>query len=362
MNPYKKISPFVFLTGILILIVVFWAYIHFFVSPKTTQAPKLVVGTSTISGTISSGIVTYTSEEKGISITYPDSGNILNAALKDAIALEIRAYEKSRLSAGCTEAPTTCELFSLTVTIESIDTEPLASFLMRTSQYTGGAHEGYHEQGLVFDKNGIQLELSDIFQGEYLIMFSDVARQQIGAVFTANGFTDSFETLNEGTEPTAENFSSFYIHKGLVFLVFSPYQVAPWAMGMQYAVVPFDYLDGYVKADILSLYEGIRPPSIVLLPKPQDTAYGLIVTEGFARTFESNVSLYFESNKGTKVATATTALAPDIGFYGYFSHSMPLNLLGVQKGDTVKRDVVDHSAKDGSDVIRYTDEFEVAGL
>lgn len=362
MNPYNKISPFVFLFGILLVIVAFWAYIHFYLSPKVMEAPKLVVGTSTISGTISSGVVTYTSKEKGISVIYPDSGSMVNAALKDVIALEIRAYERARHDAGCTEVPTACEAYTLNVTIESIDKEPLASFLMKASMYTGGAHEGYREQGLVFDENGVQLELADIFQGEYLIMFSDSVRQQLGAVFTAQGLTDALETLTEGTEPVPENFSSFYIHKGLVFLIFSPYQVAPWALGMHYTVIPFDYLEGYVKADILSLYEDITPPSIVLLPKPQNTAYGSIITEGFARTFESNVSLYFESEKGIKIATATTALAPDIGFYGYFSHTMPLTLLEVQKGDMVKRDVVDHSAKDGSDVIRYTNEFEVLGL
>ena len=61
------------------------------------------------------------------------------------------------------------------------------------------------------------------------------------------------ENVFSGTTPTPENFELFEIGKYAIRFIFREYQVGPYAIGQQYAAVPFDRLTDVVDPDILNL-------------------------------------------------------------------------------------------------------------
>ena len=50
--------------------------------------------------------------------------------------------------------------------------------------------------------------------------------------------------LLSGTAPSEENFSTFYLTDAELVIVFSPYQVGPWAIGTQTLPIPLSELQG----------------------------------------------------------------------------------------------------------------------
>ena len=107
--------------------------------------------------------------------------------------------------------------------------------------YTGGAHSNADIQTRTYDlKHGKSIELYDLFSDldKALTLLetlsSSALRKKMGEDMIVP------EMLRDGTAPTAENFSRFAItDTGYVFY-FPPYQVAPWAAGMQTVDIPFE--------------------------------------------------------------------------------------------------------------------------
>ena len=55
--------------------------------------------------------------------------------------------------------------------------------------------------------------------------------------------------LKDGSAPTAKNYESWTITKRGIGINFDPYQVAPYAAGPQFVMVPYSALKELIKPD-----------------------------------------------------------------------------------------------------------------
>ena len=73
---------------------------------------------------------------------------------------------------------------------------------------------------------------------DWLAALSTEARKQLNDQVKKQTFVSDEDWINKGTEPSKENFSVFKLEKNAVRIIFSQYQVGPYASGMPEIVVP----------------------------------------------------------------------------------------------------------------------------
>jgi len=115
------------------------------------------------------------------------------------------------------------------------------SFVVRFSEYVGGANENQNLKTFNYDfANKREIALADIFPGvpDYLQKISDIVRSSLSSQLDAasNGHVPT-DMINQGTEPTVENFSNFVFNDNVITFYFPKYQVAPGVFGEQYVPV-----------------------------------------------------------------------------------------------------------------------------
>lgn len=126
------------------------------------------------------------------------------------------------------------------------------SLLMRISGFEGGAH-GYESiMSFNYDvKKHQTIALKDLYQSDqnYLLTISDAVRpiiwnnlQTRAELLTdadKQDFKDSvMPMMNDGTEPTVENFNVFVFTDYGITFYFGQYQVAPYVFGEQAVTLP----------------------------------------------------------------------------------------------------------------------------
>lgn len=114
------------------------------------------------------------------------------------------------------------------------------SFVMRYGGYTGGAH-GYEEvRTFNYDIAARrEMTLRDLFPNDpnYLTTIAEFSRVKLRDRLIESGGTEladaSSGMLEEGTQPTEENFKNFVFTDNQIIFFFGQYQVAPYAAGEQ---------------------------------------------------------------------------------------------------------------------------------
>jgi hypothetical protein len=137
---------------------------------------------------------------------------------------------------------------------------PVLSLLMGVSPYTGGAHPGFYHVPLTLDlTTRTSLELADLFLpgSDYLGRLSQLAIQQLqgreGIFPEALQLTPSpdGQGFASGAGPHPDNYRVWALSPQGLWLVFDPYQVAPWAAGPQFVLIPY--------ADVADLLDPAGP-------------------------------------------------------------------------------------------------------
>lgn len=120
---------------------------------------------------------------------------------------------------------------------------------------TMGAHPNAYYRTFTFDAStGAELELGDLFSPgtPYLEHFSAVSRERLIPLIAEKTQTDESDVdrdyVESGTTPRAENFQWFYLSGDTLTLIFPPYQVGPYVLGVQEVPVPLSELNGLNKA------------------------------------------------------------------------------------------------------------------
>ena len=185
-------------------------------------------------------------KKQGISyeadIDYPvfEKEPLLNAQVSDIVQKNLEAFNSEFFSA---EAPAYPQAFEFDIDSSSVyeDTNHI-SFLLTVYQFTGGAHGSTTLIPITYSKQTKKLlSLEEVVQParkDWLATLSTEARKQLNAQVKKQKFSSDEDWINKGTEPTKENFAIFKLEKNSVRIIFSQYQVGPYASGMPEIVVP----------------------------------------------------------------------------------------------------------------------------
>ena len=185
-------------------------------------------------------------KKQGISyeadIDYPvfEKEPLLNAQVSDIVQKNLEAFNSEFFSA---EAPAYPQVFEFDIDSSSIyeDTNHI-SFLLTVYQFTGGAHGSTTLIPITYSKQTKKLlSLEEAVQParkDWLATLSTEARKQLNAQVKKQKFSSDEDWINKGTEPAKENFAIFKLEKNSVRIIFSQYQVGPYASGMPEIVVP----------------------------------------------------------------------------------------------------------------------------
>jgi len=185
-------------------------------------------------------------KKKGISyeadIDYPvfEKEPLLNAQVSDIVQKNLEAFNSEFFSA---EAPAYPQAFEFDIDSSSVyeDTNHI-SFLLTVYQFTGGAHGSTTLIPITYSKQTKKLlSLEEAVQParkDWLATLSTEARKQLNAQVKKQKFSSDEDWINKGTEPAKENFAIFKLEKNSVRIIFSQYQVGPYASGMPEIVVP----------------------------------------------------------------------------------------------------------------------------
>ncbi len=120
------------------------------------------------------------------------------------------------------------------------------------SYYQGAAHPNSHTETLNYDlKNGKQLKLADLFNpgSKYLQTLSTYCITDLKKQFKEKNAELLEDQLKEGAAPTAKNYESWTITRRGLGINFDSYQIAPYAAGPQFVLVPYSALKDLIKPD-----------------------------------------------------------------------------------------------------------------
>lgn len=122
------------------------------------------------------------------------------------------------------------------------------------SEYVrGSAHPNNFTEVLNFRvSDGKVLRLTDIFQPESTYVeqlskftFEDLKKQ----LEKIDAYTE--ESVKLGTSPKEENFQNILLVQNGVKVIFDPYQVGPYALGVQSVVIPFEKIKSFIQPEFL---------------------------------------------------------------------------------------------------------------
>ena len=132
-------------------------------------------------------------------------------------------------------------------------TDDLISIEFTEGSYSrGAAHGNSLTTVLNYDvKNNRKLSLSDLFSGKnYLSVISNYCMKDLRD--RAKKDSDSMiseDMMKTGALPQADNYRAVAITKKGLWVTFDPYQVAAYAAGPQYVLVPYSALKDIIKPD-----------------------------------------------------------------------------------------------------------------
>ncbi len=120
---------------------------------------------------------------------------------------------------------------------------------------TLGAHPNAYYRTFTFDKEtGEGLTLGDLFVpgSDYLARLSSSSRAKlVTQIAEVSGVSESelnMDMIDAGTTPDEDNYLNFYLEGNALVIIFAPYQVGPWALGMQEVRLPKSELSAILKA------------------------------------------------------------------------------------------------------------------
>ena len=134
--------------------------------------------------------------------------------------------------------------------------ESLISIKFSVSEYyTGAAHPNSYIATFNYDpQKQEEIALKHLFRPNinYLEILSNKAEKALVERF--KGEIEGIEKwIGQGTAPKAENFQNFTFSQNYLSIYFNPYQVGPYASGLQYVEIPYTELFEYLDPASLSL-------------------------------------------------------------------------------------------------------------
>lgn len=180
-----------------------------------------------------------------------------NREARNLITKDVAAFKTSETS---DEAETTADLPAETQN-STLDagydfryaTDDLISLEWGEGTYERGAAHGNHlTQVLNYDvKKGKKLSLSDLFldKSKYLTAISNYCIKELKERAKKEDSLIMEDQIQSGAGPQADNYRAWAITKKGLWITFDPYQVAAYAAGPQYVLVPYSALKDIIRPD-----------------------------------------------------------------------------------------------------------------
>lgn len=129
--------------------------------------------------------------------------------------------------------------YAIGIEYKTYESTATLAYVYQIYMDTGGAHPNTHYRTFSFDKkSGAELSLADVFVSDapYLQTLSDKARTVLPGIIAKMESVSTAEVdieyIKSGTKPEAEAFQNFYFDGNRLALLFPPYQVGPYVLGM----------------------------------------------------------------------------------------------------------------------------------
>ncbi len=135
--------------------------------------------------------------------------------------------------------------YAIGIEYKTYESSSTLSYVYQLFVDTGGAHPNTSYHTFTFDKKtGALLTLKDVFtpNAPYLQTLSTKSRAvlpgKIAAMESVTVKEVDTDYINSGTKPEAEAFQNFYFEGSNLVLLFPPYQVGPYVLGMIELPIP----------------------------------------------------------------------------------------------------------------------------
>lgn len=184
------------------------------------------------------------------------------------------------------------------------------SFRVFHGEYSGGAHDNYAYDGATFDvKTGKELQLADILSNPegFYSEAVDYLLNQLEEDYSEMLFED-YKDYTAGTFGEDRE-ANWYLNAAGIVIVYSPYEIAPYAAGSIEITLPYSNFSQYIKEEYWALHSNV----VAKVPLNNDIS-GLI-GERSKLTLESvqnEYGLY-------EVTIVSENASEEIGSFGYFS-------------------------------------------
>lgn len=120
------------------------------------------------------------------------------------------------------------------------------------SYYQGAAHPNSYSEAINYDlKNGKQLKLSDLFKpgSKFLQAIANYCIADLKKQLREKALNLPEEDIQKGAAPTTKNYQSWTISRQGLGINFDAYQVAPYAAGPQFVLVPYSTLKDLINPE-----------------------------------------------------------------------------------------------------------------
>jgi hypothetical protein len=179
-----------------------------------------------------------------------------NREARSLVTKDVGAFRAAETSDESAEDTTPTETLNSTLDVRyevRYATDNLISIEFTEGSYSrGAAHGNSLTTVLNYDvKNNRKLTLSDLFSAKnYLSVIANYCMKDLKD--RAKRDPDSMiaeDMMTTGASPHADNYRAVAITKKGLWVTFDPYQVAPYAAGPQYVLVPYSALKDIIKSD-----------------------------------------------------------------------------------------------------------------
>ncbi len=143
--------------------------------------------------------------------------------------------------------------YALNIAYRSYNSGSFVSHEFDIYQDTGGAHPMNFYKTFVFDLNGNEVRLDDLFVSgsNYLERISEAAQEQVSAQIAARAGEEATSTvITDGIAPRTENFSNWVDRDNTLIFLIPPYQAAAYAAGSFEVKIPTEDLKDILKPGI----------------------------------------------------------------------------------------------------------------
>lgn len=260
-----------FWVGIGVLAIVAIALLWYMAThPAPAQAPGTGQNAATVGA---NGTIHDDGQYYAIDATYPTTTTLATtagtkadeaarAAMESFVNTQIATFKQQNIDTLTPDDIQVMQLgqdgrqYALDIAYTATSSPTIDSYVFTIYQDTMGAHPNGTYQTFNFDAaTGDRLTISSIFlpNSGFLNRLSTMARASLPATIASEEQIDPSQVdmgmIADGTGPTIDNFSQFYVANGQLVIIFPPYQVGPYSLGTVLFPIPLSQVKNILEPE-----------------------------------------------------------------------------------------------------------------